>query len=428
MYDRSDLQSAERKLRESGVSLMPKCSLKVAVVVLVVIGCWRTYPQQERPPDELWRISADEAYMSKPVVAPDGTIYVATWQWHADIPPFNIGKNEFWAVMPDGKTKWRLELGKETFAKPVVARDGTVTVVSNGRLVQLSSEGKRLRERHLITPDNRGQPVPVAGLSGLSVASDGMLYVVGRSSWSEPMTLFALDSMLNIKWRCNLGKLQADDFLVESLDTAIVWRNDGTILVGLSDGRLCCVNSQGRFLWNCSIPTFKTSVSNTPALALGADGTIYASVTGGEVCAISAFGRILWRSSAESQPNRLFVSGPPIIGSDETIYAVLVNKQFTALSPKSKVLWTYALPPDSKFANNLVLTADQSLVVSVSSLSDFKSWLYRFSLDGQKVQRRRDEYRVQLTPAPQGGIVYVASASREGLRALDSTKWEVVKQ
>jgi outer membrane protein assembly factor BamB len=165
-----------------------------AFVLSVITVCGNLGAQQNRSPDALWRILADGSTALGPTIAPDDTLYVATRELHTDIgPPFDSGKNEFWAVTPHGKMKWRLELGKERLSVPVVAKDGTLTVIgSKTRLVQLSPEGKRLREIQLL-PSFEKEKAPWGFVGGLSLTSDG--------------SLFCVNAQGKLLWRCTVASV-----------------------------------------------------------------------------------------------------------------------------------------------------------------------------------------------------------------------------
>jgi len=237
--------------------------------------------------------------------------------------------------------------------------------------------------------------------------------------------------MLDVKWRCELGALQKDEFgMTPRARAELALRSDGAIVVGLGDGRLCCVNPPGKLLWNRAIPTKAQRKENdwvhiTPAPAVGKDDMIYISSPYGEVCAIGTAGQILWRHWPKHLKKNFYVFGPPAIGEDGTVYTIFAGHQLTALSPKGQIFWKYALPDKCEFLDNPVITADQGLVLTMWGTKTFDWFYYRFSPDGKKVQRCDGGWAVHMTPAPREGIVYAPTA---GLSAIDTTRWSAVKQ
>ena len=97
---------------------------------------------------EKWRIKLGQGDILSPAVGPDGTVYVVMAGW------YGLGESipgQLFAVNPDGTPRWEdsdenpvsVVLGEgETFNAPVVGPDGTIYVVCEGILKEVSPQGE----------------------------------------------------------------------------------------------------------------------------------------------------------------------------------------------------------------------------------------------------------------------------------------------
>ncbi len=186
-----------------------------------------------------WEFTRDAWFLSKPVIAPNGTIYFT-------------GDNGLYALTPDGKLKWRIAI-KGSNVTPTLSDDGTIYICSGGI--------------HAIRPDGtqkwftelNGQFEPE---SSIALARDGTIYT---ASWD---TLYALDNKGRIKWK--FGKLTGGD----AVTGPVLVDKDGTVyfsyrISNAEATRVYAINPDGTKRWDCGADIFADYI------AIGEDGTKY---------------------------------------------------------------------------------------------------------------------------------------------------------
>ena len=125
-----------------------------------------------------------------PAIAPDGTIYFVYLF-------FSDTASNLYALNPDGTKKWNYLLENEYISDhPVVASDGTIYVASSNHLYAINPEGTI---KWNYSPSNGFLE------SAPSVAKDGTIYVGGSITDSNGYQgiLYAIDPLGNLKWSFN---------------------------------------------------------------------------------------------------------------------------------------------------------------------------------------------------------------------------------
>ncbi len=192
---------------------------------------------------------------SSPVVAPDNTIYVGSWD------------HNVYALSPEGTIKWSHALDGQIWGSAAIAGDGTIYV------------GSISNEFVALTPDNQLKwQVAMTTVGSAALGADGTVYV---GSWGDS-SLYALDPTNgSIKWR-SAGQ--------PALGSTPAVRSDGTILFGGEDAVLRAYNrTDGRVLWGYTIPTGGRLLSST-AVAPTADHGIYIGCADGRLYAFHGNG------------------------------------------------------------------------------------------------------------------------------------------
>ena len=96
----------------------------------VLLGAAIVCPAQ--PATNLWQFTLpDNRNASSPAIAPDGTIYQATFP------------GDLVAVTPDGRPKWDFKAGREIKSSPAIAEDGTIYFGSRDwKFYAVSAQGR----------------------------------------------------------------------------------------------------------------------------------------------------------------------------------------------------------------------------------------------------------------------------------------------
>ena len=204
----------------------------------------------------VWRFLLQSRFCdSSPAVAPDGTIYQAT---------FN---GTLFAVTPDGKQKWAFQAGREIKSSPAIADDGTIYF------------GSRDWKLHAVSPQGKSKWAFPTGSwvdSSPAIGADGTIYF---GSWDT--NFYALNPNGTRKWSFATG---------DAVDSSPAIAADGTIYFGSHDRTFYALKPDGTKKW-----AFATGGEIGSSPALGADGTIYFTSTDGNLYALRPDGTERWR-------------------------------------------------------------------------------------------------------------------------------------
>jgi outer membrane protein assembly factor BamB len=215
----------------------------------------------------LWTFPLQDRFAdSSPALAPDGTIYQAT---------FN---GRLFAVTPEGKLKWAFQAGREIKSSPAITDDGTIYF------------GSRDWKFYAVTPQGKLKWAFPTGAwvdSSPAIGADGTIYF---GSWDT--NFYALNPNGTKKWSFPTGDV---------IDSSPAIGADGTIYFGSHDKKLYALKPNGTKKWD-----FNTGGQIGSSPAIGADGTIYFTSTDGNLYALRPDGTERWRvhtgGETESSP------------------------------------------------------------------------------------------------------------------------------
>jgi len=234
-----------------------------------------------------WGFNTHEIIADSPAIAKDGTIYFGTMD------------NTIFAVNSNGTEKWRYETGYKIVSSPAIGDDGTMYIGSGDNYVYAFWPNGTLRWRYLTGAEIHGDP---------SIASDGTIYIGSYDGY-----LYALNPDGTLKWRTAVGWGPQSN---PSIAT------DGTIYTG-SD-KLYAVYPNGTMRWIFDLGPQRWIGLCSPAIS--ADGTIYVGAIigdghGGEILGINPNGTEHWRKLVADNG----IENSLAIDSDGTIYVAADN-------------------------------------------------------------------------------------------------------
>jgi outer membrane protein assembly factor BamB len=298
-----------------------------------------------------WKFPTSGQLVSSPVIASDGTIYVAD------------DDRNLYAVNPDGTQKW----------KYVVASSGTVTsspaIGSDGTIYLQTDVGA-----YAINPDGtqKWALANVPSLYSSPAIADGTLYVGDEAGCLDAISLNG-----TLDWCFSTGNWLYSLAVYSSPAVG----SDGTIYVGAtnevsdtsSQGDLYAINADGALKW--VFTTAGTMVESSPAI--GTDGTIYV-------------GDMVWIGSDQFLPSDLYAINPdgtqkwtfltgasvdssPAIGGDGTIYIGSEDGNLYALTDggQGTVTQKWAFATGGPVVSSPVIGADGTIYVGSNAGSVF---------------------------------------------------------
>ncbi len=203
-----------------------------------------------------WGVNEDGASCSSPALAPDGTIYQATYD------------GLLLAISPQGGILWKFNIGRETEIKssPAIADDGTIYF------------GSRTRNLYAVSPAGALKwTFPTEGWvdSSPAIAADGTIYF---GSWDK--NVYALNPSGTLKWKFAVGAIVVSSPAIAA---------DGTLYFGAFDSKFYALTPDGRLKW-----TFATSSEITSSPAIGADGSVYFTSMDGSLYRLRSDGTEKW--------------------------------------------------------------------------------------------------------------------------------------
>jgi outer membrane protein assembly factor BamB len=252
------------------------------------------YSTADNPYIEKWRYHCDWMEDSA-IIDNNGTIYFG-----------DLGR-WFYAIYPNGGTKWKYKTGNMIWSAPAIAEDGTIYVGSwDCRLYAFYQNGT-LKWRF---------PASGSISSSLAIAEDGTIYFGGFGGY-----IYAVNPNGTEKWRYKTG-----DWITS--DPAI--GDDGTIYIGSMDDYFYALYPNGTLKWRFLIGD---RIYGSPSIA--DDGTIYiGSSWNSYLYALYPDGTLKWNHAGAGTPNN------PSIGNDGTIYAGYLYN-LIALNPDGSVKWNF---------------------------------------------------------------------------------------
>jgi outer membrane protein assembly factor BamB len=261
-----------------------KLPLRTAFAICLFCVCAGT-PCRAQTVTNLWRLElANYDSDSSPALAPDGTIYQAT---------FN---GKLVAITPQGKIKWTFKTPLEIKSSPAIADDGTIYF------------GTRDRKLYAVAPDGKLKWAFATGGwidSSPAIGADGTIYF---GSWDG--SFYALNPDGSQKWKFPTGGI---------IDSSPAIGADGTIYFGSHDKNFYALSPDGKLRWE-----FQTQGQIISSPAINSDGEIYFTSTDGNLYALRADGAERWRlhtdSANESSP-MLDESGDLYVSVKECLFS-----------------------------------------------------------------------------------------------------------
>ena len=278
------LEAASLKLRRMR---LPH-SVRSAVCVFV-LGAPLVCPAQG--PTNLWQFYLQNYHAdSSPAVAPDGTIYQATF----------LGN--LFAVTPEGRRKWTFQINSEIKSSPAIGDDGTIYFgARDWKFYAVSAQGG------LKWTFPTGAWVD----SSPAIGADGTIYF---GSWDT--NFYALNPDGTKKWSFPSGGI---------IDSSPAIGADGTIYFGSHDKKFYALNPAGAKKW-----AFATGGQIVSSPAIGADGTIYFSSTDGNLYALRPDGTERWHLHTGGA-----TWSSPVLDENGNIY-LAANKIGVSISSEGK--------------------------------------------------------------------------------------------
>jgi outer membrane protein assembly factor BamB len=295
-------------------------SIRAAVWVFS-LGAAIACPAQ--PATNLWQfILPDYSAGSSPAVAPDGTVYQATF----------IG--DLVAVTPDGRPKWTFKAGREIKSSPAIADDGTIYFGSRDwKLYAVSARGG------LQWTFPTGAWVD----SSPAIGADGTIYF-----GSHDKHFYALNPDGSKKWAFAAGG---------QIGSSPAIGADGTIYFSSADGNLYALRPDGTERWR-----LRTGGATESSPVLDGQGVIYLDVNN-LATAVSEDGKKLWE-----YPAVLPVDASPAVAADRTVYFSAPWRDLIARGPDGNLRWRLTL--DTAVNASPALGADGTIYVTEGKYVD----------------------------------------------------------
>ena len=294
---------------------------------------------------------------SSPALAPDGTIYQATFD------------GKLLAVTPQGHIKWTFKILLEIKSSPAIADDGTIYF------------GARDRKLYAVTPEGRLKWTFPTGAwidSSPAIGVDGTVYF---GSWDKKF--YALKPDGSLKWVFATSN---------SVVSSPAIGTDGTIYFGSHDKNFYALTPDGMLRWK--FPTQGQIISSP---AINDDGTIYFTSTGGNLYALNADGTEKWRLHTGGM-----TESSPVLDGQGGIY-LGAGQPNICVNENGKKVWDF-------FSADIV---DASPAVAANRTVYCSSpWreLYAFQADGTPHWHVLEDSRIWSSPVIGGdGTIYATS-------------------
>ena len=240
----------------------------------------------------------DGYYFPQPVIGTDGTVYLSYWSRP-------LQKWRLHAFDRLGSTKWTFD-SKRSLAFPMPSVDGSVYVLADrAEILKLDDTGNEAWARPLALGDSLLTPVyPRRPETVVAVRDDGSLIVKRPSPFpSGTSSVVAVAPGGQVLWTVNAPHIDIFAPPVVSGDGRVIFLTDG--------GELRVLDVAGSL-----VPGFPSSFSSWNTASVARTGSIYLAGNGGPLAAFDRTGQILW--------GRLLgdVSGPAI-ANDGTLYVTV---------------------------------------------------------------------------------------------------------
>ncbi|MEW6239075.1 MAG: PQQ-binding-like beta-propeller repeat protein [Candidatus Omnitrophota bacterium] len=333
-----------------------------------------------KSPQIVWQFQADASLSASPVIAADGTIYLAATD------------GKLYALMPDGAMMWIFQASDSIFGTPAIAPDGAILFGDlAGKYYAVGGDGKLKWSLSFTGTERRIVSSPV-------IDSDGQSYI---ASWNEQF--YAIRSDGTTRWKAALEGLISSSPALDEDGNAYLAANDPdsrNVKLGVmkfmpnsssrvwtlsedlqsSPARIisspaidsvrqqlyvgACLSSNGAlFAVNLSTGnrTFRTLLpkGTISSPAIGKDGTVYIGCLDGGLYAVDPEnGAKKWTF----QTSGAYVFSSPSVDGNGTIYIGDSDGVLFALSPAGNELWRFATK--SNIASSPVVAKDGTLYIT----------------------------------------------------------------
>jgi large repetitive protein len=306
---------------------------------------------------------------SNAAIGADGTVY------------FGANNKKFFAVRPDGVSRWQYTTGGAIWSEPAIAQDGTVYVKSiDAKLYAFRPDGTLKWTYQTAEAVGGSASWPY---SSLAIGTDGTIYFGGRDShayavnadgtlqWSAETdggivaspnigpdgtvymqtgnnTLYAFYSssagLADSPWpkyrggAANCGRPRQDPRIAWQFDTGsnIQWSSpaladDGTVYIGSTDDSLVAVNPDGSRRW-----AYGTGGPIIASPSVGPDSTVYIGSQDKKLHAVNPDGTGKWTVETAGQ-----VISTPAVSADGTVYVGSLDHKMYAVNGDGNPKWTF---------------------------------------------------------------------------------------
>jgi outer membrane protein assembly factor BamB len=282
-----------------------------------------------------WSIETDGVIRTAPVIGPDGTIYICSfdklyaisangtqkWTYKTNLSImstpaidanniiyFGSRDKNLYAINSNGKLIWKFQTGDEIYSSPTIDDNGIIYIGSNDKKL------------YAINPDGTENWNFSTGWyvhQKPSIGSNGIIY-----TGSLDGKLYAIAPNGTEKWNIYLG----------SISTSSAIGKDGTVYIGSWGNKLHAINQQGVEKWNY---TFNDMVFSSPAI--DPDGTLYIGCYDHKLYAIDRHGTLKWRYSTSGD-----IFSSPVVCSNGLIYFGSNDYNLYSIYPNGTKKWSYS--------------------------------------------------------------------------------------
>ncbi len=267
-----------------------------------------------------------------PTIAPDGTVYVGSWD------------NFLYALeLETGALKWQFETGNMVLGSAAVGPDGRVYFGSDdGMFYCLAPDGSLV---WAVEPGTQYSPIHSSPV--LSHAGDTVYF------GNEDGEFYALDTATGSRrWVFNVNPLSTR----YAITGAAALAADGTIVFGSNNGYLYALRPTGVMDWRFPPGLDAGTEGIRSAPVLGPDGTVYFAAQDGYLYAVDALGFQLW----EAFVGDVFYCTPALDAAGNVIvigYAGHISPKLShalAFDPAGNLLWQFVFQGYNDSSPNIV--------------------------------------------------------------------------
>lgn len=354
-----------------------------------------------------WKFDTGNGVESAPAIGKDGTIYTGSFS------------DNFYALNPDGKIKWKFEeKGTHFRSSPTISDDGTIYVIAAADLRPLYNPALDDYDDMFGIPklyalDSDGKIKWKFVLGGLAsgvlyspaIAKDGTIYCISggakKGGTTDDPDILRGDSFWAInpdgkeKWRFKTG---------DAMYSGPAIADDGTIYFGCTDGNAYALNPDGTEKWrfNTGEDAKQRGDSFNAVPSIAEDGTVYFGGYDENLYALSPDGKVKWKFKMQEK-----IEATPSIGADGTIYAGAYSpgrdKYLYALTPEGKEIWRFE-------TGQGVYGAPAIDANGILYFGSYDGYLYSLNPDGSERWRFKSGGGITMPPAiGSDGTVYFGS-------------------